>query len=90
MHQIQNGSRNEFASSFGTLRFFLRKSDKEDVARFVVDVVHRIEAELAKDQIVVCFSRVVENFDIAEFFPEQTIESRSGRDRDKVRRLKLA
>ena len=70
---MQNGSRNEFASSFGTLRFFQleRKSDKEDVASFIVGEVRRIEAEITKDQIVVCFSRVVENFDIAEFFPEQ-------------------
>ena len=58
------------------------------MSRFIVDEVRRIEAEIAKDQIVVCFSRVVENFDIAEFFPEQTTESRSGRDRDKVQRLK--
>ena len=87
---MQNGSRNEFASSFGTLRFFQRKRDKEDVASFIVEVVRRIEAELAKYQIIVRFNRVVENFDIAEFFPEQTTESRSGRDRDKVRRLKLA
>ena len=73
----------------GTLRFFQRKSDKEDVARFIVDEVRRIEAEISKDQITVRFSRVVKNFDIAEFFPEQTTESRSGRDRDKVRRLKV-
>ena len=90
LHQMQNGSRNEFASSFSTWRFFQRKSDKEDVASFIVDEVRGIEEELAKDQIVVCFSRVVENFDIAEFFPEQTTESRSGRDRDQIRGSKLA
>ena len=74
MHQMQNGSRNEFASSFSTRLFLRRKSDKEDVASFIVEVVRRIEAELAKYQIIVRFNRVVENFDIAEFFPEQTIE----------------
>ena len=46
MHQMQNGSRNEFASSFGTRRFFQRKSDKEDVARLIVDEVRRIVANI--------------------------------------------
>ena len=89
MNQMQNGSSNEFASSFSTWRFFRRKSDKEDVASFVVDEVRGIEAKLAKNQIVVCLSRVVETFDIAEFWQEQANESRSGRDRDQIRRLKV-
>ena len=47
-------------------------------------------AKLAKKQIIVFFSIVVDNFNILQFFPEQTIESRSAKDKDKDRRLKVA
>ena len=50
----------------------------------IEDEVRGIEAELAKKQIVVCFSIVVDNLYIFEFFPEQATESRSGTDRDKI------
>ena len=85
LHQIQDDGSNEFASPFCTQRFFRRKRDKEDVASFIENELRGVKVELAKNQIVVCFSIVVENFDILQFFPEQTTESRSGTDRDKIR-----
>ena len=56
---------------------------------FVEDEMRGVEAELVKIFLVVCFCRVVEDFNILQFFPEQTTESRSGTDRDKIRRLKV-
>ena len=86
---MQDNGHNEFDSPFCTQRFFRQKRDKEDVASFIQDEVRGIEEEFAKKQIIVCFSMVVKNFNMLQFFPEQTTESRSGTDRDKIRRLKV-
>ena len=53
---MQDDVRNEFASCFCTRRFFRRKRDKDDVASLIECEVLGIEAELAKNQIIVFFS----------------------------------